>query len=522
MNDVSLDDADPQRSYLIAGWQRICITLGEDFIPYLDVILPPTLKLVEIVLNNAPKEEEEISEYAVSDDNFGKRNRKDKANETVRQNLNTFDHEEVEIAISMIQVFVTELKKGYIPYVEKTTEIILRAVSYKVNNNIREKAAGCLPALLEVVKDSTHEMKDQVVLKLAHMFLNSLWKEVEKEYDPETLIMQISSFKNCIDVCGRFMNKQELEELSSKILLLLSESDKRKTEKNKYKNLEDEDDELAGYEVDPDDDDEEDLHIALAELMGILFKTHKELTLPLAGVVYTQILSKVLQPGLSDKMHKFGLFLIDDMVDYLGYELIPDIWPHLAEALIKFATDKTAYIRQASVFGIGLLAQRGKEYFKGIAEVCVQKVAESLKIPKGNEVEKIYNFSVDNSVATLGKIMQLHPEKVNVPVLAKLWFSHLPLKADIPEGLGQHELLMDILLSGNASMILGDNGEGIGHLLKIIAQITDSKMSNDSIKQKMTKVLKGLVEGPTQKLVEQGVMGLSELQKQRIRGLLKV
>jgi hypothetical protein len=83
--------------------------------------------------------------------------------------------------------------------------------------------------------------------------------------------------------------------------------------------------------IDEDNDTEEELHVAIAELMGSLFKTHKELTLPLVDLLYNQILSKVLDPALSDKMHKFGLFLIDDMIEYLGIELIQDKWGALSE-----------------------------------------------------------------------------------------------------------------------------------------------------------------------------------------------
>ena len=36
-------------------------------------------------------------------------------------------------------------------------------------------------------------------------------------------------------------------------------------------------------------------------------------------------------------MHKFGIFVIDDMIEFLGVELIKDIWPDLCEALLKFA-----------------------------------------------------------------------------------------------------------------------------------------------------------------------------------------
>jgi hypothetical protein len=44
-------------------------------------------------------------------------------------------------------------------------------------------------------------------------------------------------------------------------------------------------------------------------------------------------------------MHKFGLFIIDDMIEFLGIELIPDKWPALSEVLIKYATDKVCFVR---------------------------------------------------------------------------------------------------------------------------------------------------------------------------------
>jgi len=44
-------------------------------------------------------------------------------------------------------------------------------------------------------------------------------------------------------------------------------------------------------------------------------------------------------------MYKFGLFIIDDMIEHLGIELIPDKWPSLCEALLKFATHKNCAVR---------------------------------------------------------------------------------------------------------------------------------------------------------------------------------
>jgi len=57
-------------------------------------------------------------------------------------------------------------------------------------------------------------------------------------------------------------------------------------------------------------------------------------------------------------MHKFGIFLVDDMVEYLGYQLIGDKWLNLLEALIKYSNSKVCYVRQAAVYGIGIFAEK--------------------------------------------------------------------------------------------------------------------------------------------------------------------
>jgi importin-5 len=146
------------------------------------------------------------------------------------------------------------------------------------------------------------------------------------------------------------LNQDEVNGISEKIIKLLLDSDQRKNENERFKHQEDIDDEEKEL-IDDDVDNEEELHVALAELIGVLFKTHKELTLGLVDLLYHKVLNTVLQPALSDKMHKFGLFLIDDMIEHLGIELIPDKWPVLSEALIRYACDKTCFVRQAAVYG---------------------------------------------------------------------------------------------------------------------------------------------------------------------------
>jgi len=39
---------DPQISYMLSSWARIAAVLGEDFIPYLPVVMPPLLRSATI------------------------------------------------------------------------------------------------------------------------------------------------------------------------------------------------------------------------------------------------------------------------------------------------------------------------------------------------------------------------------------------------------------------------------------------------------------------------------------------
>ena len=101
---------------------------------------------------------------------------------------------------------------------------------------------------------------------------------------------------------------------------------------------------------------EENLHVKIAEFIGILFKTHKDRVQTLLELIINSILPKVLAKSLSSKMHQFGIFLIDDMIEYLGFPIVGPKFAEFAVALAAFALDKVCFVRQASVYGIGILA----------------------------------------------------------------------------------------------------------------------------------------------------------------------
>jgi len=44
-----IDPSDSIKSYLLSGWQRICIIMGKNFQPYLGLIIPSTYALLKNV-----------------------------------------------------------------------------------------------------------------------------------------------------------------------------------------------------------------------------------------------------------------------------------------------------------------------------------------------------------------------------------------------------------------------------------------------------------------------------------------
>ena len=63
----------------------------------------------------------------------------------------------------------------------------------------------------------------------------------------------------------------------------------------------------------------------------MLFKTHQDLALPIAEHLVTQVLPNVLKPKLSENTYKFAIFMIDDMVEFLGYNRLANHWPEFGK-----------------------------------------------------------------------------------------------------------------------------------------------------------------------------------------------
>jgi hypothetical protein len=113
---------DATTSYMQQAWTRLCKCLGEDFIPYLTVVMPSLLKSaglkpdVQITdVDDGPgddDEDDEVEVISVGDKRIA---------------IRTSVLEEKATACNMLCCYVDELKEGFFPYIQPTVETMVSA-----------------------------------------------------------------------------------------------------------------------------------------------------------------------------------------------------------------------------------------------------------------------------------------------------------------------------------------------------------------------------------------------------------
>jgi hypothetical protein len=173
----------------------------------------------------------------------------------------------------MLSVFIEELKEKFFPYFDTATQLIVPLCTFSTDESIRKASAKCMVSLIENVKTTGQQAP---LIQGAKYFLGVILEAAQKEFDPEVIIEQVDCLKGIINTVDiPFMVSQELNELSDKVFKLLLESDQRKAENENIAKEEDCDDDEKDL-IKEENETEEELHVKIAEFIGVLFKTHKE------------------------------------------------------------------------------------------------------------------------------------------------------------------------------------------------------------------------------------------------------
>lgn len=203
-------------------------------------------------------------------------------------------------------------KTALAPWINDMVEIIIPLLDYLFNENVRIIAADCLPHMITALGED--QAKRSAVTK---KLVSELWKVMQGESEPETLIYFSKSMQKVIQKGGRLFTNEELMAICGKCEEQLVRSDKRKQAAEEHRDEDEEEKEIIDV-LEAEKDVENELHCQIAEIFGKLFMTHKEATVNVALQLDNHLITKSLDKNAHHRINKFGLFLICDIVDHLG------------------------------------------------------------------------------------------------------------------------------------------------------------------------------------------------------------
>ena len=490
--------------YLVASWERILPNVkknSSDLIPkIIESIITIIEKPPEMSIDTNPEEVIDIQEFLKEGQTKGVELEK-KAISIV-----TSETEEYSIFIDLLNTILSELKEyavNFIPNVEKRAKSIL---NYP-NIDIRGKAASIFPKIVDIVFASGDSQGTSQKIK---DYLSVLVESAVNEKENEVISYLLNSVEDCIKDHGKTLTQEEVNSLFYKLFNIFDKVEKNrielnKEEDNKLQDIDKKTKEPKDEDIDDYYDDEieldnikqgiegaEDIITAFSDAIGALFKTHKEYCMEIANKMVSDVLPKYFEKTASNFEKKMGLFIMDDMVEFLGQELLGNIWPNILRIFIQYVDNNACEIRQAASYGLGVFIEHTKYDYENYSKDILDILYKGLKVKKEKD-DEYYNdefySAQDNVVTAIGKLIQhkgaLYP---NIKEIIDIWLEHLPIKNDLVESPGQHDLLCELIIKSSDN-IFGENNKNVPKIIRILCKILNTKYSNEKIDEKIKTIL---------------------------------
>jgi hypothetical protein len=483
--------SDPIREYLQEALERLIPILKKGFKELLPTVINSVLKLVETLPEMSVSSEPEQT-FKI-EDLFSAANENEP--EVKIQTVKTSQTEEMSESIKLLNSTIEALEELFLPYVEQTQKIIFPLLRYYINEDVRQESSNTLPLIIKIV--ATHSKEH--ISNFAKTYISELTSIIEKEYDNETLAIQLENLGEVILNSGTILNQEELNLLFGKIWTLFDEVETRRLKLiNKHKEVKHTTDVKEKDEEEPDSDEEllddlekdieeiENIQSDIADVVGFLFKTHKDFSGDIVKKILQEKLPQYFREGSSHFEIKMGIFIVDDMIEYLGQDYLQNIWNDMAQVVIKFCDNNDCSIRQAAVYGVGVFAQHTIRDFSLYIDQCLIALNKALAFVPDESEEHAWGLARDNAVASLGRIIkhQASAKSDSLTQIIHQWLKFLPITYDLNECPEQHELLCDILLQ-KPEFILGENISNLPNILRILSKIYKSKYSVKEVNEKI-------------------------------------
>ena len=486
--------------YLVASWERILPYVKKnctDLIPkIIESIITVIEKPPEMSIDTNPEQTMNMQEFLADAEDKGVELEKKVVS------IVTSETEEYSIFIDLLTMILSELKEYAVSCIE-TVEKRANSILNYPNIEIRGKAATIFPKIVDIIYTTGDQQRISTLIK---NYLSILVEKAVNEKENEVITYLLNAVEDCIKDHGKSLTQDEVNSLFYKLFAIFDTVEKNRIQLNaeedikeelvKKKSSEPKDEDIDDYydeEIELDNikqniEGAEDIITAFSDAIGALFKTHKEYCMEIAGKMVNDVLPKYFKNTATNFEKKMGLFIMDDMIEFLGQELLSAIWNDIFKILLQYVENNSCEIRQAASYGLGQFITNTKNNYEIYAKDCLDILFRALKVEMNEGEEEEYQSAQDNVTTALGKIIKDKKEFYsNLREIYDIWLDNLPITADLVESAGQHDILCDAILN-SSDVVFGENNKNVPHIIRILCKIVKSKYSNDDIDKKILTI----------------------------------
>ncbi|EEQ87875.1 importin beta-3 subunit [Blastomyces dermatitidis ER-3] len=418
----SITDADdPQSSYLLHCWGRMCRVLKQDFAPYLPGVMPPLLLVAGAKADVQILDDEEQLRQVEQDVGWELVPLKDKI-----IGIRTSALEDKNTAIELITIYAQVLAAAFEPYVVETLEkIAIPGLAFFFHDPVRVSSASLIPQLLNSYK-TAHGDQSPEFLQMWSKTVEKLIEVLSAEPAIDTLAEMFQCFYESVEVAGKNSltpaHMQAFVTSAKSSLVDYQERVKRRLEEKAE--LEDGDDDTYSYEIEVEED--QNLLSDMNKAFHIIFKNHGPAFLPAWGQLLSFYDSFIASQDSTQR--QWGICIMDDVLEFCG-EQSWNYKDHILQPLINGMRDDNAANRQAACYGVGMAAQKGGLAWSEFVAASIPTLFQATQHAKARTQEHI--FATENASASIAKILHYNSSKVQNPQeVVENWFNTLPIVND--------------------------------------------------------------------------------------------
>ncbi|CAL5421025.1 unnamed protein product [Camellia sinensis] len=479
-----LETDDPTTSYMLQAWARLCKCLGQDFLPYMNVVMPPLLLSAQLKPDVTITSADSDADIDESDD---------ESIETItlgdkRIGIKTSVLEEKATACNMLCCYADELKEGFFPWIDQVAPTMVPLLKFYFHEEVRKAAVSAMPELLRsaklaVEKGQSQGRNETYIKQLSDYIVPALVEALHKE--PETEIcasmldalnecIELAAAKlltNCLKIAGLLLDESQVRSVVEEIKQVITASSTRKRERAERAKAEDFDAE-EGELLKEENEQEEELFDQVGDCLGTLIKTFKASFLP-----FFDELSSYLTPmwgkDKTAEERRIAICIFDDVAEQCR-EAALKYYDTYLPFLLEACNDENPDVRQAAVYGIGVCAEFGGSMFRPLVGETLSRLDVVIRHPNAKHSDNVMAY--DNAVSALGKICQFHRDSIDAAQVVPAWLSCLPIKSDMIEAKVVHDQLCSMVERSDREL-LGPNNQYLPKIVAVFAEYLASEQT---------------------------------------------